>query len=188
MILMKHRLTHLLLLGAVSMMTLAVVPSCDNGKFDDLDKRVTALEGAWHQTQQDIQNAMVTGATILNSNEKDGVWTLVLSDGKTITIAPAAAGGASVTVEETADAFVITVDGKVYAIPKASSAPVNSLVFVPEYGDDLVVVGNDGASIAFLATPKLESLDGVEFSVADAREALCAAAELLLLKGGVDQA
>ena len=170
MILMKHRLTHLLLLGAVSTMTLAVVPSCDNGKFDDLDKRVTALEGAWHQTQQDIQNAMVTGATVLNATQTDGVWTLTLSDGKVITIAPAAAGGASVTIEETADAFVITVDGKAYAIPKASSAPVNSLVFVPEYGDDLVVVGNDGVSIAFFATPKLESLDGIEFSVADARE------------------
>lgn len=171
------RSIHWLLLGAVSAMTLTVAPSCNDGKYDDLDKRVTALEGAWHKTQQDIQNAMVTGATVLDAAQKDGVWTLTLSDGKVITIAPASAGGASVTVEETADAFVITVDGKAYAIPKAASAPINSLVFVPEYGDDLVIVGNDGASVAFLATPKITSLDGAEFEVADAREAKTRAGE-----------
>ena len=160
-------------------MTLVVVPSCNDGKFDDLEKRVTVLEGAWHKAEQDIQNAMVTGATITNASQTDGVWTLTLSDGKVITIAPSSSGGASVTVEETADAFIITVDGKAYAIPKAASAPVNSLVFVPEFGDDLVEVGNDGTTIAFLATPKIDNLDGAEFSVADAREAKTRAGESL---------
>lgn len=175
---MKHRLTHLLL-GAVSAMTLVAVPSCNDGKYDDLANRVTVLEGAWHKAEQDIQNAMTTGATITNASQADGVWTLTLSDGKVITIAPSSGGGASVTVEETADAFVITVNGTAYAIPKAASAPVNSLVFVPEFGDDQVEVGNDGTTIAFLATPKIDNLDGAEFSVADAREARTRAGENL---------
>ena len=176
---MKQRLTHLLLLGAVSTMTLVVVPSCNDGKLDDIEKRVTVLEGAWHKAEQDIQNAMVTGATVTNATQTDGVWTLTLSDGKVITIAPSSSGGASVTIEETADAFVITVDGKAYAIPKAASAPVNSLVFVPEFGEDLVEVGNDGATVAFLATPKIDNLDGAEFTVADAREVRTRAGESL---------
>ena len=160
-------------------MTLVVVPSCNDGKLDNLENRVTVLEGAWHKAEQDIQNAMVTGATITGATQTDGVWTLTLSDGKVITIAPSSSGGASVTVEETADAFVITVDGKAYAIPKAASAPVNSLVFVPEFGEDLVEVGNDGASVAFLATPKIDNLDGAEFTVADAREVRTRAGESL---------
>ena len=161
-------------------MPLVVVPSCNDGKLDDLDKRVTVLEGAWHKAEQDIQNAMTTGATITNATQSDGVWTLTLSDGKVITITPSSGGGgASVTVEETADAFVITVNGTAYAIPKAASAPVNSLVFVPEFGDDLVEVGNEGASVVFLATPKIASLDGAEFAVADAREVRTRAGESL---------
>ena len=163
---MKKQLIYALLAGAV---VAPVFFSCESGKINELDRRVTALEGAWHQTEEAVKKATVSGSTIITSSQKDGVWTLTLSNGDVITIAPAAADtGASVSVEETADSFIITVNGTAYAIPKAS--PLGSLVFVPEYGEDVIELGADPVSVAFLATPAFTSLDGVSFDIADARE------------------
>ena len=145
---MKKQLVSVLLAGA---MVAPVFFSCESSKLTELDKRVTALEGAWHETEVIVKEAVVAGSTILSATQENGVWTLKLSDGKEIVIAPATGGGADVTVEEKADCFVITINGTAYAIPKAS--PIGSLVFVPEYGTDLVTVGNDGETVKFLATP-----------------------------------
>ena len=80
---MRKHIISALLAGAM------IIPSfvaCDNKEIDALTTRVEALEGAWYQTQQDLKNAVVTGATILTATQTDGVWTLVLSDGKTFTV------------------------------------------------------------------------------------------------------
>ena len=171
---MKKQLVSVLLAGA---MVAPVFFSCESSKLTELDKRVTALEGAWHETEVIVKEAVVAGSTILSATQENGVWTLKLSDGKEIVIAPATGGGADVTVEEKADCFVITINGTAYAIPKAS--PIGSLVFVPEYGTDLVTVGNDGETVKFLATPAFTSLDGITFGIADAREVVTKAGENL---------
>ena len=171
---MKKQLVSVLLAGA---MVAPVFFSCESSKLTELDKRVTALEGAWHETEVIVKEAVVAGSTILSATQENGVWTLKLSDGKEIVIAPATGGGADVTVEEKADCFVITINGTAYAIPKAS--PIGSLVFVPEYGTDLVTVGNDGETVKFLATPAFTSLDGITFGIADAREVATKAGENL---------
>ncbi|MBR6883729.1 MAG: hypothetical protein IKN06_12295, partial [Bacteroidales bacterium] len=163
---MKKHFISVLLIGAM------VVPSfvaCDNKGLDDLTRRVEVLEGAWYQTQQDLQNAVVTGLTITSANQTAGVWTLVLSDGKNIVIDTNGGGGAAVSIEETADAFIITVNSKSYTIPKVSSAAVNSLVYVPEFIDQIVQVGEEGAVVNFLATPSFNASEAT-FDIADARE------------------
>ena len=163
---MKKHFISVLLIGAM------VVPSfvaCDNKGLDDLTRRVEVLEGAWYQTQQDLQKAVVTGLTITSANQVDGVWTIVLSDGKNIVIDTNGGGGAAVSIEETADAFIITVNSKSYTIPKVSSAAVNSLVYVPEFIDQIVQVGEEGAVVNFLATPSFNASEAT-FDIADARE------------------
>ena len=177
---MKKQLISVLLIGA---MVAPVFFSCESSKLGDLEKRVAALEGAWHETEKEVQEAVTTGSTILSATQADGVWTLKLSDGKEIVITPGtgSGGGADVTVEEKADCFVITINGTAYAIPKAS--PVGSLVFVPEDGSDLVTIGNDGATVKFLATPAFTSLDGITFGIADAREVVTKAGEGLFSVG-----
>jgi len=164
---MRKHFIGVLLIGALA------VPSfvaCNNKEIDDLTERVEALEGAWYQTQQDLKAAVVTGATITSATQQNGIWTLVLSDGKTITINPSSGGGgAAVSVVETDDAFIITIDSNEYVIPKASSAAINSLVYVPEYEDQMVVLGEDAVSIYFLATPAINASEAT-FDIADARE------------------
>ena len=162
---MKRHFISVLLIGAMA------VPSfvaCDRQGLDDLTRRVEVLEGAWHQTQKDLQNAVVTGLTITSANQADGVWTIILSDGKTIVL-DTKGGGAAVSVEETADAFIITVNSTSYTIPKVSSAAINSIVYVPEFIDQIVHIGEEGAVVNFLATPSFNASDAT-FEIADARE------------------
>ena len=164
---MKKHFISVLLIGA---MAVPAFVACDNQGLDDLTRRVEVLEGAWHQTQKDLQNAVVTGLTITSANQADGVWTIVLSDGKTIVIDTKGGGGAAVSVEETADAFIITVNSTSYTIPKVSSAAINSIVYVPEYTDQIVFLGEEGAVVNFLATPSFNASEAT-FDIADAREA-----------------
>ena len=93
---MKKHLISALLIGA---MVVPAFVACDNKGLDDLTRRVEVLEGAWHQTQKDLQNAVVTGLTVTSANQADGVWTIVLSDGKNIVIDTKGGGGAAVSVE-----------------------------------------------------------------------------------------
>lgn len=161
-----------LLIGAVSVLFIPAVTSCNNKDIDDIKTRVEVLEGYVHQLQEDLEKAMVTGSTIISaSKDEKGTWTLKLSNGQDIVISAASAGGSTVTVTETEDAFVITVDGKDYAIPKVSSAAINSFVFCPTTGSNTVEIGNDGIDVYFLATPAIseEDLEDAEFSIADAR-------------------
>lgn len=176
-----------LLIGAVTLFSVTAVVSCNNKDIENLQTRVTVLEGMIRELESDLQAAMVTGATIVKSfKDADGTWTLNLSDGNTIVISPSSGGGegggSTVTVEETADAFIITVDTNTYAIPKTSSAVVNSLVYVPEYEDGFVLLGNDGATVSLLATPALTAaqVSGGVFEIADARKLLTRAGSNLM--------
>ena len=168
---MKKQLIKVLLCGAVAIVSASMFTSCNNEAIDDLTTRVTVLEGMVRQLESDLQAAMVTGATITNATQDaNGAWTIVLSDGKSIKIDPSTGGGSSsVSVEETADAFVFTVNGNTYAIPKGGAGV--QLVYSPEYVDGIVSVGNDGATVRFLVNTSI-NLDNTTFDVAEAHELL----------------
>ncbi len=125
---MKKQLINKLLAGAMILAPLGSFVSCTNDDLGSLDERVTVLEGMIRSLQEELKASMVTGSTITNATETNGVWTLTLSDGKTITIAPSSAAGASITVEETDAAFIITINGEEFVLGKG--AAVSSLVFV----------------------------------------------------------
>jgi len=177
---MKKHFFNVLLLGVLATLSASFVQSC-TADVDNLKTRVTVLEGMVRDLQKDLQAAMVTGSTIISANQAaDGTWTLVLSDGQSITIKPSSGqGGSTITVEETEDAIIITVDGSTYALPKKSSGVINSVVYVPEYIDGQVVLGNDGASASFLVTPALTSTQvaNAVVELADAREVKTRAGE-----------
>jgi len=188
---MKKHFFNALCISALATVTAIAVQSCNSNDVD-LETRVTVLEGMIRDLQKDLQAAMVTGSTIVTSNQSaDGTWTLVLSDGNEIVIKPStgggAAGGSTVTVTETEEAFIINVDGKDYVLPKTASVAVNSVVYVPEYEDGMVVLGNDGASARFLVTPALTSaqVSACSARVADARELLTRAGSSLIKVTGV---
>lgn len=177
----KHILTTLLI-GAVAMLSTLFVTSC-NKQTEELNTRVTVLEGMVKDLEQQIKAAVVTGSTITSATQDaQGVWTIVLSNGQTITINPSQGGGSTVTVEETAEAFIISIDGRQYVIPKTSSAFINSMVFVPEFEDGFVFLNNDGADAKFLATPAVSSSDLAEatIQIADVRELKTRGGESLL--------
>lgn len=166
---MKKQLFNVLLCGAVAIASASFVTSCNNEEIDKLETRVTVLEGMVRQLESDLQAAMVTGATITSaSQDASGAWTIVLSDGKTIKIDPSTGGG-SVTVEETADAFVFTVNGNTYAIPKGGAGV--QLVYAPEYEDGIVVLGNEAPTVRFLTNADI-NLANTTFDVAEAHELL----------------
>jgi len=181
------RSNHLkaLCIGAMSTLLVSGMSSCQKKDVDDLKTRVEVLEGSVHQLQEDLKQAMVTGSTIISATkDAKGVWTLVLSNGQEITIQPSSGGGSTVTVEETEDAIIITVNGTSYAIPKTSSAAINSFIFCPIDGENTVELGNDGIEVFFLATPGISQtdLESTEFSIADARPLTKAGQEIFKVK------
>jgi hypothetical protein len=169
---MKNHRISLLLIGALTLLSLCFLVSCKDDD-DDLEDRVTVLEGMIRDLESQLNSAIVSGSTVTSaSQDEDGVWTLNLSDGTVITIAPVSSSGSgsTVTVTESDTAFIISVDGTEYTIPKGAS--VNSLVFVDEYGDGTVELGNSGAEAKFLATPAISSSDlaSATFTIGDAFE------------------
>jgi hypothetical protein len=138
----------------------------------NLETRVTVLEGMIRSLEEDLQKAMVTGATITSSfQDANGVWTLGLSDGKTITINPSSGGGADVSVEQTDSEVIIKVGDKEYVLPLGGGN--YTMVYCPEFTDGNVVMDIKGSAIAaFLVTPGLTAgeLESAKLSIADARE------------------
>lgn len=176
---MKKQFFSALMCGAV-VLSAGTFVSCDNG-IDELSSRVSVLEGYISEIKAQLQNALTTGASITSAtqDENTGAWTLVLSNGQTIEI-KASAGGAGVTVAQDEGSFTITVDGTAYTIPTGAS--VNSLVYVPEYSDGLVVLGNDGAKVRLLATPSVD-VSKASFDIAVAEELKTRASSLLKVDG-----
>lgn len=166
---MKKQFFRALLCGAV-VLSAGTFVSCDN-QYDELSSRVTVLEGYIKQIQTQLGNALVTGASIVDAKQDaKGGWELTLSDGQKIKIEAASTtgggGGSTITVEQGDGYFTITVDGTAYTIP--TGAKVNSLVYVPEYTDGKVLLGNEGATARFLATPSVNVADAsFDIAVAD---------------------
>ncbi len=168
---MKKQIFKALVIGAVVLVAASLASSCNKKSINDLDTRVTVLEGMVKQLEADIKAAVVTGATIISADQDEhGIWAIVLSNGQTLIINTA--GGSSIAVEETPEAFIFIINEKEYVIPKTSSAYINSMVYVPEYEDAFVFLNNDGGDAKFLATPAItaEDLAGATIEVADARQ------------------
>ena len=127
---------------------------------------MSVVEIAIDDIKSQLQNALVTGASITKVEQKDdGSWNITLSNGQTIEIKNQAGGGSNISVVVTDTNAVITIDGQEYILPVGAS--VSSLVYVPETLDGIVEIGNDGAVVKFLVRPSLNSLDGAEFSIAE---------------------
>lgn len=184
---MKKQFFRALLCGAV-VLSAGTFVSCDN-QYDELSSRVTVLEGYIKQIQTQLGNALVTGASIVDAKQDaKGGWELTLSDGQKIKIEAASTtgggGGSTITVEQGDGYFTITVDGTAYTIP--TGAKVNSLVYVPEYTDGKVLLGNEGATARFLATPSVNVADA-SFDIAVADELKTRASSLLKIDAVAEQ-
>lgn len=163
---MKKQFLNVLLCGAVVLST-GTYTSCSYDD-DELKSRITVVEGAIGELKEQLSKALTTGASIIKAEQIDGVWTLDLSDGQKISITSSAGG--SIKVVQNESSVTITVDGTDYVIP--FGAAVNSLIYSPEYADGIVNIGNDGASVKFLATPAVseEALKNATFDIAEAHE------------------
>lgn len=180
---MKKQFFSALLCGAV-VLSAGTFVSCDN-QYEDLSSRVTVLEGYISEIKAQLGKALMTGASITSATQDaKGNWTFVLSNGETVVINAAtgggAGGGSAVTVTQGEGNFTITVDGESYTIPTGAS--VNSLVYVPEYTDGKVVLGNDGAKVRFLATPAVDVANAT-FDIAVAEELKTRASSLIKVEG-----
>ena len=162
---MKKHFFSALLFGAVFFSAETLI-SCDNDDIDDLKSRVSVIEIAIDDIKTQLSKALMTGASITNVVEKEGTYTLTLSDGQTIILKPG--GGADISVIVTDTEAIIKIDGEEYRLPLGSK--VNSLIYVPEYEDGLVKLGNTPVEVKFLARPAINNLDGAEFTIAEAHE------------------
>lgn len=158
-----------LLIGAL-VLSAGTFVSCSDDN-DDLDSRLTVVEGMIREVKEQLEN-LPAGSTITSATQNNGIWTLVLSSGQTITINPSAGGGgASLEVVEKENSIVITVDGKEYELPLG--AGFHSLVYVPEFTDGEVRTGSNGrATVQFLVKPALTaaSLENASFTIGAAHE------------------
>lgn len=110
-----------LLIGAL-VLSAGTFVSCSDDN-DDLDSRLTVVEGMIREVKEQLEN-LPAGSTITSATQNNGIWTLVLSSGQTITINPSAGGGgASLEVVEKENSIVITVDGKEYELPLGGRIP-----------------------------------------------------------------
>ena len=184
---MKKQFFSALLCGAV-VLSAGTFVSCEN-QYDELSSRVTVLEGYISEIKAQLGKALMTGASITSATQDaKGNWTFVLSNGDTVVInastggGTTAGGGSSVTVTQGEGNFTITVDGESYTIPTGAS--VNSLVYVPEYVDGKVLLGNDGAKVRFLATPAVD-VAKAQFDIAVAEELKTRASSLIKIESAV---
>ena len=165
---MNKQFFYMLLIGAF-VLTTGTFVSCDDNT-DDLDTRLTVVEGMIRDVKNQLEN-LPAGSTITSATENEGIWTLVLSSGQTITINPSVEGGASLEVVEKENSIVITVEDKEYEIPLGPG--FRSLVYVPEFIDGEVQVNTTGkATVKFLVKPALSAsmLENATFAIAAANE------------------
>jgi hypothetical protein len=165
---MNKQFFCMLLMGAVLLSAGTFVSCSDNN--DDLESRLTVVEGMIRDLKEQLEN-LPAGSTITSATQNNGIWTLVLSSGQTITINPSAGGGGLAVVEKE-NSIVITIDDKDYELPLGPG--FRSLVYVPEFTDGEVrVASEDGkATVTFLAKPALTTatLGNATFSIGAAHE------------------
>lgn len=156
---MKKRFFNILLVGGALLLSSAGFVACNNDdEIDDLKTRLTVVEGMIGELQAQLQNAMVTGATVTEATKAaDGTWTITLSDGKQIVITPSVTGGgggSSVTVTDNGDNLVITVAGTDYVLPKGATAV--QLIYSPQYDDGMELIEDiQPVNLQFFMEPAL---------------------------------
>ncbi len=164
---MNKKLLNALLCG-VAILSVSVFNSCKTD-LSDLDTRLKVLEVAWADLKSELGDAVVNGLYITaHGKAANGEsYDITFSDGRTINIPLVDGGGTEVSVVIANGVAIITIDGEPFEIPLGSA--VSSLVYLPEYEDGYVLLGNDGANVKFLATPAVEADDLVNatFKFAD---------------------
>lgn len=167
---MNKQIIYALLCGALFFSTVSL-SSCSDNEVDDLKSRVTVVEGMIREVKDLLEN-LPAGSTITNATQKDGIWTLVLSSGQTITINPSeGGGGSSLELLEKENSIVITVDGKDYELPLG--AGFHSLLYIPEFTDGETHTNSMGrATIKLLVKPALTAatLENATFTIGAANE------------------
>ena len=166
----KNRFLSLSLCTMMALSSISVFVSC-SGDVDDLKPRVTVIEGMISEIKQQLADSQVRCATIVSAVEDKGVWTLTLSDGKVIKITPSAGGGEAISVDANSENVIISIGDTEYVFRKG--AVINSLIYVPEYTDGEVHIGNDRTVVvSFRSTPELtqEQLNDITFIVGEAHE------------------
>lgn len=111
-------------------------------KVDELDGRLTALETITTNLNKNIEamQALYSGATVNSATEKDGVWTVVLSNGETLTLNQGSIGVANAPVmsvdkdgywmvdydgtEGNAPSYILTGENKVQATGADGKTPL----------------------------------------------------------------
>lgn len=174
---MKKQFLNALLCGAMIFST-GNLTSCSDDN-DDLENRVTVIEGMIKDLQSQLGNALTSGASVISATKADdGTWTLVLSNEQTIVIQP---GSGGVTVVENETNIIITVNGKEYVLPKGSS--IGSLIYSPATIDGVVELDNADITVKFLVRPVLtaEELAKATFEIAEAHQVTRAAYEELFI-------
>ncbi len=173
---MKKHYFNALLLGTVFCSTGFLV-SCNNDDIDELKSRVSVIEVAIDDLKSQLSKALMTGQSITEVvKSEDGTWTIKLSGGgDPIIISPAVGGGSNISVTVTDTEAIIIVDNEEYRLPLGSK--VSSLVYVPEYVDAMVEIGNEPVEVRFLARPALNDLAGAQFSIAESHELKTRAAD-----------
>lgn len=171
----KNRFFSLGFYAMMALSSMSVMVSCSDNDVDELKSRVTVIEGMLGEIKQQLADSQVNGATILKAEQgSDGVWTLTLSDGKVIKITATSSGGAggsNVSVDVNSENVIVKIDDQEFVFRKG--AVINSLVYVPEYADGEVHIGNTGtAEVSFRATPEISAsqLENLTFIVGEAHE------------------
>ena len=108
-------------------------------KVDSLESRVTALETLIPNINANVEalQVLVNGTTINSATQKDGVWTLVLSNGETITLTAGSLG--------VGNAPVMSVDKDGYWMVDYG----NGAEYVLMNGEKVKAVGTDGITPKF---------------------------------------
>ena len=144
--------------------TSAGVTSCGYDD-DDLQSRISVVEGSLADINTQLASLQAKGQGILKVDKTGSGYMLTLSDNSQIEIK---AGGADISVTETANAFIIKVGDKEYALPKGAAAA--QLIYSPQYEDGIEVYDGKIIDVKFMMSPKLTSLDGAAFDIQEAHE------------------
>lgn len=132
---------------------------------DDLQSRITVVEGSLAEINSQLASLQAKGLGVLKSEKTADGYVLTLSDNSQVEIK---AGGSTVTVTETANAFIIKVGDQEYALPKGAAAA--QLIYSPQYEDGIEVYEGKVLEVKFMMSPKLNSLDGAVIDVQEAHE------------------
>ncbi len=167
---MNKDFRKVLICGTALALSAGMFTSCNDD--DDYETRISVLETAMNDLQSQLNKALTVGASVTNVEEKDGAYTITLSDGQVLNITPGTGGeggGSNVTVTVTDAEAVITVNGTEYKLPLGST--VNSLIYAPDYTDGNVLIdGKDGAVVRFLVRPEISDISDAVFTIAESHE------------------